>query len=998
MRRTCFRLLALAVTLLLATQLAAQGLPTGTVSGRVLEVEGLALPGVTVTAKSPALQGTRTAVTNVNGDYVFPNLPPGDYVVSFVMSGFQSATRNVKISAGQQTPVNVKLSIAAVAAEAMVVAQSETVSQAAQAATTYSTELTNKLPVARTINASVILSAGVNQNGPGGNPTISGAQSFDNVITVNGVNIQDNIRGTPTNQLVIEDAIQETTTMTSGVSAEFGRFTGGVINAVTKQGGNSFSGSFRATLNNDAWQSDTPVKVDYTDKVVPTYEATVGGPLWKDRIWFFGAGRYNKNEYSGSTTAVNPGDPVVSFPRADKDTRYEAKLTVSPLQGHTLTGSYTNGSIESSNYVYPYPVLDPGIAYDRQTPSDLLAINYNGVLTQNLFLEAQYSKKQFKFQNAGGRVNELIGGTALLVQDLGNGQMFAPIFCATCPGATELRDNQDVLLKGTWFLSTKGLGSHNVVFGYDNFESGDLSNNWQSGSSWVLLPTSVQSVGGNLYPVIDDSSYFEYFPIPQLAQKSKLRTQSVFVNDTWKLNGSWSFNLGLRYDKNDATDQAGATTANDSAWSPRLSASWDVKGDGKLRVTGSYATYVGQIQEGIAGSGASAAGTPATYYYYWTGDPINANPNGPFLTTTQVLQRMFAALGVTSLNQLPTVPADTINLPGVNLQVRGGVASPKTNEYVLGVGGTVGQNFTYRVDGVRREYEDFYTVKRDLTTGTVEDALGNVYDLGFLTNTNRLQREYTGLHTSVSWRAGSLNLAANWTWSHMLGNYVGETRGSGPVTTGGIENYPEYLQESWFAPRGSLSQDQRHRVRVVGTYDFKVGSLGITPGLVQSFDTGTPYGASSANVVVQPYVNNPGYENPPLTNTYWFTARDAYRTDDVWRTDLSLNLSATLGPVEIFVLPQVLNIFNASAVVQPNTSISIGTDSAPNAAGLVGFNPFTTKPIECPQGASAGECAAMGANWKKGVNFGQGTVGGSSSTSASFQRPRVWSVSMGIRF
>ncbi len=154
-------LVALLVPLLLAAQADAQGLPTGTITGRVAEAEGLALPGVTVTAKSPALQGTRTAVTNVNGDFVIPNLPPGEYVVAFVMSGFQNVTRNVKISSGQQTPLNTKMSIAAVAAEAMVVAQSETVSQTAQASTTYSTELTNKLPVARQILSSVVLSAGV---------------------------------------------------------------------------------------------------------------------------------------------------------------------------------------------------------------------------------------------------------------------------------------------------------------------------------------------------------------------------------------------------------------------------------------------------------------------------------------------------------------------------------------------------------------------------------------------------------------------------------------------------------------------------------------------------------------------------------------------------------------------------------------------------------------------------------------------------------------------
>lgn len=78
MIRNRLSLVLLALPLLVANIVAAQGLPTGTLAGRVAESEGLALPGVTVTVKSPALQGTRTAVTNVNGDYVVPNLPPGD--------------------------------------------------------------------------------------------------------------------------------------------------------------------------------------------------------------------------------------------------------------------------------------------------------------------------------------------------------------------------------------------------------------------------------------------------------------------------------------------------------------------------------------------------------------------------------------------------------------------------------------------------------------------------------------------------------------------------------------------------------------------------------------------------------------------------------------------------------------------------------------------------------------------------------------------------------
>jgi len=988
-------ILLLLVPLLVATQLVAQGLPTGTLAGRVTETEGLALPGVTVTVKSPALQGTRTAVTNVNGDFVVPNLPPGDYVVTFLMSGFQSATRNVRVSAGQQIPLNTKLSISAVAAETMVVAQSETVSQTSQAATTYSTELTNKLPVPRTITSAVALAPGVSYSTvAAGAPSISGAQSFDNVFTVNGVNIQDNIRGQPSEFLIIEDAVQETTTMTSGVSAEYGRFTGGVINAVTKQGGNSFSGSLRATLNNDNWQKQSPIERVYRDKVVPTYEATLGGPILKDRVWFFAAGRYNDNKYNGVTVAPTN----ISFPREDLDQRLEGKLTITPVQNHTLTGSYTWNEREATNYYFTsLPLLDPTTTtYDRQLPSNLLSINYNGVLGSNFFVEAQYSAKKFTFENSGSRFNELIKGTFVLVADAGAAQMYGAIFCAVCPGSSEKRDNEDILLKGTWFLSTKGLGSHNVVFGFDDFSTTRYSNNWQSGSSWNLLATSVQYDGTNLYPVVDENSYLAYWPIFALSNTSDMKTYSLFVNDTWRLNDRFSFNVGLRWDKNDAKDAGGKTTANDNAFSPRLAANWDVMGNGKLRLSASYATYVGQIQEGIAGSGATSNGAPATFLYYWYDqDPINVNSTGPWLTTEQVLARMFQLYGVTGLGQFPNRSPDYANVPGVNAIIRDSLKSPKTNEYVLGIGGTLGTNFVYRIDAVRREFKDFYSTKKDMSTGQVTAVLGGTeltYDLGLIVNSDTPEREYTGLHTSFGWRTGNLNLAASWTWSHLVGNFIGETSGSGPVTSG-LDSWPEYRDLKWFAPRGSLAGDQRHRVRLVGSYDWRLGSaFTITPGLVQTVDTGTPYGAVGS-AAVYPFVTDPGYAEAPNTNTYYFTPRDAYRTDTIYRTDLSLNLSANLGPVEIFVMPQVYNVFNSDGIQTVNTSVNSGTRATPNAStGLIRFNPFTTAPIECPQGATAAACQAAGANWQKGANFGRPT------SATHYQIPMRYFVTMGIRF
>src|SRR6185436_19403411 len=164
--------------------------------------------------------------------------------------------------------------------------------QTATLATSYKADLIDKLPTTRTLLAAVLLAPNVQASGPQGGFSIAGAMSYQNLFSVNGVVIQDNLRGTAFN-LFIEDAIQETTISTGAISAEYGRFGGGVANAITKSGGNDFQGSFRTTFENDSWRGligDFPADKK-TSKVIPTYEATFGGPIVKDKLWFFGAGR-----------------------------------------------------------------------------------------------------------------------------------------------------------------------------------------------------------------------------------------------------------------------------------------------------------------------------------------------------------------------------------------------------------------------------------------------------------------------------------------------------------------------------------------------------------------------------------------------------------------------------------------------------------------------------------------------------------------------------------
>ena len=116
---------------------------------------------------------------------------------------------------------------------------------------------------------------------------------------VNGVDVNDNLFGSA-NDLFIEDAILETSVLAHGVSRVVGRFSGGVVNVVTKSGGNSFSGSFRQNLSNPAWIAETPRQkqngIVNPSRVSKNYEGTMGGPVVRDRLWFFSAGRYENSD------------------------------------------------------------------------------------------------------------------------------------------------------------------------------------------------------------------------------------------------------------------------------------------------------------------------------------------------------------------------------------------------------------------------------------------------------------------------------------------------------------------------------------------------------------------------------------------------------------------------------------------------------------------------------------------------------------------------------
>jgi hypothetical protein len=968
---------------------------TGTISGHVVDDQSLPVPGVTVNVTSPNLQGIRVVTTSGSGDYIVTLLPSGTFTVTFNLSGFQQQSKTVNLAPTQVLPLDITLGPASVSEAVNVVGavSANVLTQTAQVATNFNQELITTLPTNHAIDAYLLLAPAVHPTGPSGNYSISGSMSFDTLYLVNGVNVNENIRG-QANTLYIEDAVQETTIATAGISAEYGRFGGGVVNVITKSGGNTFSGSFRDTLLDDNWRSKTPFPGDTkTAKVVPTYEYTLGGPIMRDHLWFFTAGRLQNQETSRQLVITN-----IPYVFTDKTKRYEAKGTYSVNANHTIQGNYVKVTRDQLNNVFDSSrAMELLTLNPRSLPQDLSSINYNGILSRSFFVEGRASIRHFTFQGDGAPTTDLIKGTQISDRARNGKYYWSPTFCGVC--TPENRDNLEFFVKSSYFLSSQGIGAHDMTFGYDNFDDRRTSNNHQSGSDWIINGTTSIVQRTTIYPQFmggdAKSTFIDYWPILQPSKGTHFRTHAAFYNDHWRLNNNVTLNVGVRWDKNHGVDSAGQLVSRDQGVSPRLGAIWDPKGNGEWSVTGSYAKYIAGIANSIADAG-SGAGRPGHFQWAYRGPDINPPGTASPVTSDVALQQLFNWFNA---NGGQSLPLELVSYPGVSTKILKSLASPNVREYAGGVNRLLGKRGALRVDAVYRDYRDFYAQRTDLSTGKVANPAGSppLFDLTVVENTNVLKRQYAGLTTQLTYRLSSgFDVGGNYTLSHAHGNFEGETVGSGPVSST-VLRYPEYKDPKWNNPAGDLAIDQRHRSRLWASYNLPwLSGFGLS--VLEDLGSGVPYNAVGP-IDARPYVPNPGYITAQGSSTidYYFSARDAFHTKSSSRTDLAVNykraLVGSLRGVEFFGQAQVVNVFNqfqlcgcgasvfnnGGNITQTTIDQSVLTNSNAATQGFQAFNPFTTAPVK-------------GVNWDYGPNFGKAL------NRFAYTSPRTIRVSFGARF
>jgi outer membrane receptor protein involved in Fe transport len=988
------QLLAVFAAVLLVGGSIAFGQTTAILTGTVMMDNG-ALPGVSVTITSPQLQGSRTTTTDVNGNYNFGAIPPGAYKVSFEMQGLQPVAKNAQVGLSQTARVDATMKVTAVAEAITVTASAPTVNESSEVQSNYSQKLVNDLPMGRTLAATTNLAPGVTSNGPAGATMISGGQSFDNTYYVDGAVVNEVLRGQPQN-LFIEDAIQETTVQTAGISAEFGRFSGGVVTAISKSGGNEFSGSFRDSLYTPTWTAQGKLKEPRPARdMQSTYEATLGGPILRDRIWFFAAGR--KFDASGTRNfgTLTKGETPVAYPYTDNERRLEGKVTAQLTQKHALSGSYFKIDRAQTNNAQGTPLDVSALDANRTLPNTFYTANYNGVITNSFLIEALYAKQTFQFVGSGADAPATPErGSTLNVVGFGNAGY--PFFCSACSGFPESRNNQNAKLKGSYFLSSKSAGTHNLTAGYEDYKDMLKSDNHQSASDFAVYTYDAPRRDANGTPLLTLNTAeggIAWWPILNSSKGNVFKTQSLFANDRWTISSNLEANIGVRYDANKATDQAGQKVANDSKASPRLGLVYDVWSNGRLRLNASYSEYVSKIANGNVGDATSNAGSPSLLYWYYYGPNIVDQPRDKFL------DQVFAWLRSQGFTNLKP---DFARTTGFTTKLAGGLISPSVNEFTVGAGTQVG-NAVLRADYQHRTWKNFYGSYANTSTSTVNDPLsGAVQDLTLVANSNNFTRKYDAVLMQGAYRLlNRVDIGANYTWSKLKGNIVGETSGSGPILSGDpVLNYPEFYHFANNNPVGYLGSDQRHKLRAWAATDIPVRIGTINLSLLQRYDSGTPYSVAGSVYVAQSTScptcpkNTFGYRaiGGTTSATYYFGQRGALRTDNISATDLAATFSVPVSRARFYAKGQVTNLFNSQAVLNPNTTVYTATTSAckQTTGANVGkrctaFNPFTETPVE-------------GINYVKGPNFGLPLNATTGTTGGDFQTPLTMRLSFGVQF
>ncbi|MBS1798131.1 MAG: TonB-dependent receptor [Acidobacteria bacterium] len=860
----------------------AQTIDSATIKGSVADQRGAVIAGAAIVVTNQSTGLKRDVVTDGDGNFTFSNLPlTGKYKLTVSSNGFADGVKdNIELRANEAAAFNFTLAVKGATEVGNVTIQGTTEgvqSDSAQLATRLDLRKIDETPVlGRKLTNLVQLNSSVRPARGTGDLflnnylfVINGNGRRQTTFSVDGSTGNDDWgRQTIFTNLPFS-TIQEFTVLTNPVSAEFGRTAGNVVNVVTKSGTNDFDSDLLFLVRPSGIQTKQPLANRRTRDELLQLSGVFSGPLVEDRTHFLVGGEGNWQQRSTVVSSVlAPG----TFDGKYKQGMFFARVDHRLDENNTLTGRFNLERFTDTN------------------PSDAVGGN-NLPSAARTFARNTYSAQLSETAVLSHRFVNEARAVFLLGSPITQFSPANPSTQLIRPISTE-GESRSALLTNRQFqfadTLSANVGDHSVKFGGDLEYSSSGGNGQEFGTGFILgqfrftnARSSNPAIPTSALTIADAASFTQSFGNADYTVKQWL--WSAFVQDDWRLRRDLTLNLGLRYERQTFTDDT-------NNFAPRIGFAYNVMGDNKTIVRGSYGVYYSQLRANL-------------------GAQFNlGGPTGVFTFTATPGQLGFP----TSLTALPSFPAGA-SLPARDIVIRPGRASyysqffdtsrlrgypaallnPTTQQGTIGVERDLGGNYFLKVDFVSAHtnkidrlldlnapsvFIPFQTLATATRTATQANATRPITPVA--NGYRRIQvvineglSDYNGLQINLEKRLGrKFSFLASYTLSKTT-NTVEPDAGSGDPADVNLLGENER----------ALSQlDQRHRFVFSGSYRLP---FGFTFGGVQTMAAGRPYAITAG---VDTNGDGSTADRPFDTSTGTFLRRNAGKGTPTYATDLFL--------------------------------------------------------------------------------------------------------------
>ena len=908
----------------------------GLLVGKSLSNSGNAISGVSVTIVNIDTGLTRTITTDSQGNYKFPLLPSGNYSLEAKKNGFLMVKQDkLKVSSVGRTSADLTLESGNVERISVTGANISAIDvSSSESQLVVDLEYLAKVPVARDVTSVALLAPGTvsGDSDFGKNASFGGSSVGENTYYINGINTTNFRNGLGGSELPFE-MYKTFEVKTGGYSAEFGRSTGGVVNATTRSGSNEFKFGASAFWEPSSMRASSPnVKrtdadnieeagseyyvVNSEDKTGTTnYNLWASGALIQDKLFFFGLVNQEKRDRDYATFSN-------FYEREASDTLFAAKIDWYITDEHILefTG-WDNGSDLDTNkrqYSHDTKTKSRNLGdFIQERGGKTWGLKYTGILTDDLQISAQYSINEASYSNLNAGENPLGDKPAIYERfsdkEFGGFGLFTPSI--QNDKRTAYRFDVD------WYVSD----DHKLRFGIDYEEMEATEDTQRAGGVAYRYEDCDTAELAN--DVLDCTTVRQEFYVNQGDFETK--SAAFYIEDNWQVTDDLTARIGLRNESFENYNKAGdkfVDVANQ--WAPRLGLSWDINGDGESKVYANYGRYFLPV---ATNTNVRLAGDELYTRQEFDVESINADFTPNFVAGSG------GAISTFANGQLK----DTKETVNANLDPM------YQDEFMLGYEQVINDSWSYGVKATYRDlgssledvaidkgFDDsldgactlcsgfhYYVLTnpgQDVTITTDPDGDGPLELKDYTITADQLgypeaTRQYAAVDLTLNRAWDDLWLLnVTYTWSHSWGNNEGFVRSDNDQDDSGLTtNFDQPGLTD--GATGNLPNDRRHNVKINGAYAI---TEDLSVGANLNFTTGRPlnsFGFHPTDAFASLYQAESFVKEGQLV-----TRGSEGRTSNTWTLDLSATYDYYIEDSRITFRADIFNVTNNDKVTQQN--------------------------------------------------------------------------------